>query len=128
MSSGIKIIGTITDTASGSNKTLNIANEAIGSVAANASGPLGEFRSASPTSQRRVYALVENVGSADAYWTRAADIPDPPTETAAATPLKIAAGATVEIDDFDLRTWNLVLRLIDGADVLVTVGYRGEGW
>jgi hypothetical protein len=130
----LRRLGTISASASGANATLNLADQAIGTdsvglgiIAADASGPLGER----PTQGRQVglSTRIDNrLGTADAYLATPEEIPTVGTETVPLTADVIPAGSIQVFEDVDRYSWDCILRLLDGASVVVTVWATGEDW
>lgn len=126
-------LGELSDSASGSNKTTNLAQHAIGTadvgagvIAASEDGPIRTR----PTdgSPRSLHISIDNrQGSADAYLVRPEDIPGV-AESVPVTALVAPAGEITDFAAFDYVTWPYVLRLLDGADVVVSCHYTGMGW
>lgn len=126
---GLIYFGRVTASASGANGSLNLANLAIGAIGANASGPLGLIGNARNGSPHSVTVQVVNNGSASAFWAPPSEVPDIGALSAAPdSGLEIPAGETREFEGQDLTTWAWILWLLDGADVVVRVWYRGSGY
>jgi hypothetical protein len=127
-------LGIIAAAASGANATLNLANVAIGTlatglgvIAANVNGPIGVPPTTGVT--RGLVITIDNrLGTADAYLSRPEDIPTAGTETATIGALVVVAGSVIEFGDLDAKSWQYILRLLDGASVKVTVAHTGPTW
>ena len=127
---------TVDNSGGGSPITVNLANFPVGSgaseVAANPDGPI--VRPTNQNTRRGLEIIIDNkIGSASACLVRPEDLPenqDPvePFESRNLTAMAAHAGDQVAFTDRDYTTWDLVLRLLPGANVVVTVSFSGAGW
>lgn len=133
-----RLLGTVArKTAAGSNLTVNLARFALGAgdwlIPANTTDGRIRAPTHAPDSSRALEVILDNrQGSADAYLIPPDDLPNPTgapgnDEAAALTATVIPSGEIVVIEDRDLTHWTEVLRLLNGASVVVTVYLSGAG-
>ena len=133
----LRLLGHASATASGSNANLNLVNAiigedgvGIGEIAANANGPIPSIPR-DGTMRGLVITVDNRLGSADAYLIDPRLVPDSDDETAPIGAEVAPAGALAEwgvSTPLDLGTFDAIIRLLDGADVQVTVRHTGTSW
>ena len=114
----------------GANVTINLAQYVIGGVAADPAGRIPPRPTDS--SERGIQVIIDNtLGSEVAYLATPAEITahsDPTPETIPFGALVVNGGQRDTFGPFAAATFRLVLRLIDGAQVNVSIAHNGAGY